>query len=115
MSEKKSIDDKMLLRAIADMVIQYPSYAREIFDDAHDIINIFPELKIISDFLLQPHENNYQEILEETIKEIPDTETKKYSLWLLVQKVNNSINPYAMKCQIMAYVESICLLKVNYL
>ncbi|EHA3039861.1 helicase, partial [Escherichia coli] len=54
MSEKKSIDDKMLLRAIADMVVQNPSYAREIFNDADDITNIFPELKVISDFLLQP-------------------------------------------------------------
>ncbi|MFB4928080.1 helicase [Enterobacter mori] len=86
MSEKKSIDDKMLLRAIADMVIQNPSYAREIFNDAHDIINIFPELTIINDFLLQPHENNYQEILEKTIKEIPDTETKKIFLMAFSSK-----------------------------
>lgn len=86
MSEKKSIDDKMLLRAIADMVIQNPSYAREIFNDANDIINIFPELRVISDFLLQPHENNYQQILEETIKKIPDTETKKIFLMAISSK-----------------------------
>lgn len=80
MSEKKSIDDKVLLRAIADMVIQNPSYAREIFNDADDIINIFPELEIISDFLLQPHDNNYKQTLEDTIRKIPDTETKKIFL-----------------------------------
>ncbi len=80
MSEKKSIDDKMLLRAIADMVIQNPSYAREIFNDKDDIINIFPELKIISDFLLQSYEDNYRKILEDKINEIPDTETKNIFL-----------------------------------
>lgn len=80
MSEKKSIDDKMLLKAIADMVVQNPSYAREIFNDADDITNIFPELKVISDFLLQPSDDNYKEVLEDKIKKIPNTETKKIFL-----------------------------------
>ncbi len=65
MSEKKSIDDKVLLRAIADMAIQNPHYAREIFNDMDDIIKIFPELEVISEFLLQAPEVGYREALED--------------------------------------------------
>lgn len=77
MSNKKSIDDKQLIRSIADVVLYNPSFARDIFSTASEIVDIFPELNELADFVLFFYKDEqYYEQLTEVIKNIKDPDTK---------------------------------------
>lgn len=77
MSNKKSIDDKQLIRAIADVVVHNPHFARDVFSSTTDVIHIFPELTQMSDFVLSfTSSEQYYEQLEYEITNINDNETK---------------------------------------
>lgn len=78
MINKKSIDDKQLIRTISDIVVKNPSFADEIFRDNKDIISIFPELEEISNFISTNHNDGdiFYKKLSIAINEIKDKETK---------------------------------------
>ncbi|EOY4514105.1 hypothetical protein [Vibrio vulnificus] len=77
MSSKKSIDDKQLIRSIADVVVYNPHFARDMFSSTNDIVHIFPELNQISDFVLSFTTNEqYYRQLRDVIIMINDNETR---------------------------------------
>lgn len=84
MSYKKSLDDKQLIRAIADMVVRNPNYAREMFTSVDEITHLYPELETIK-LLLDDYnirfrdnyqENDFFEQLKYSVSEIPDKDSK---------------------------------------
>lgn len=77
MSNKKSVDDKQLIRAIADVVVNTPHIARDVFSSTNDVTVIFPELIKMSKFVLSfTSSEQYYEKLEDEIANINDNETR---------------------------------------
>lgn len=76
MSTSKSLDDKQLIRAIADMVARNPQYAKELFNSLDDIIDLYPELYVIKSVVENYKQANYFDKLLGEIEKISDRDAK---------------------------------------
>ena len=84
MSYKKSLDDKQLIRAIADMVVRNPHHARELLTSVDEITHLYPELETIKSLLDDYNiryndnykDNDFFEKLKYSVSVIPDKDSK---------------------------------------
>ncbi|NWA62878.1 helicase [Pantoea sp. B9002] len=90
MYDNKSLQDKQLIRSIADLVIQNPSRAREIFGNLDKIVQLYPELSGVRDLVLSYLSENYLKELSYEINGINDKTTKNIFMSALNSYINSN-------------------------
>ncbi|MGB8498804.1 MAG: helicase [Pantoea agglomerans] len=94
MYDNKSLQDKQLIRSIADLVIQNPSRAREIFGNLDKIVKLYPELSGVRDLVISYISEDYLQKLGSEIKTINDVTTKNIFMSALNSYSNNLKSRY---------------------
>ncbi|MEI7247945.1 helicase [Pectobacterium carotovorum] len=92
MKNDKSLQEKQLIRAIADLIIQNPSRARELFGNLDKIVMLYPELDDICKLVTEFTANNYIEKLSVKVNEINDKVTKNIFISALDSYLKNQKN-----------------------
>lgn len=72
----KSLNEKQLIRSIADLVIENPQRFREIFQAGDKVEIVFPELEGVIAFLMMYDDRDYHEKLRIKISGIADRQTR---------------------------------------
>lgn len=76
-AKAKSIGDKQLIRSIADVVVSGPVFALNLFSRIDGVVNIFPELAGVIDFIFSlPDNKHYYRRLRVVIDAIDDDDTR---------------------------------------
>ncbi|MEQ9854587.1 MULTISPECIES: helicase [Pectobacterium] len=89
MKNDKSLQEKQLIRAIADLIIQNPSRARELFGNLDKIVMLYPELDDICKLVTEFISNDYIEKLSIKVNEINDKVTKNIFISALDSYLKN--------------------------
>lgn len=89
MQNDKSLQDKQLIRAIADLIIQNPSRARELFGNLDKIVTLYPELDGVRNLVTDLISENYIKDLFVEVNEIKDPITKNIFLSALNYYISN--------------------------
>lgn len=72
----KSLNEKQLIRSIADLIIKNPQRFREIFQAGDKVETVFPELEDVIAFLMMYDDRDYHEKLRMEISGIADRQTQ---------------------------------------
>lgn len=72
----KSLNEKQLIRSIADFIIENPQRFREIFGSKDKVESIFPELEKVVAFVMMYDDRDYHEKLRLEISGITDRQTR---------------------------------------
>lgn len=96
MRDNKSLQDKQIIRAIADLIVQDPTRAIELFGNMNDIISLYPELIGVRELVVNPPYENYLGSLELEIKKIVNNDTRSIFQSALdmnahLKKIKNSV------------------------
>lgn len=91
MQDDKTLQDKQLIRAIADLVIQDPSRATELFGNLDKIVMLYPELEGVRNLVVDLRSENYIKDLELEINKIKDKVTRNIFLSALNYYINNQV------------------------
>lgn len=76
MRDNKSLQDKQIIRAIADLIVQEPTRVIELFGNMDDIVSVYPELEGVRNVVIHFPAENYAQMLESEIGKIDDKDTK---------------------------------------
>ncbi|HIE1305182.1 TPA: hypothetical protein ACXJRF_000029 [Serratia marcescens] len=89
MTNDKSLQEKQLIRSIADLIIQNPSLALELFGDLNKIVILYPELdgvcKLVTDFTSE----NYLDKLHGEVSKINNKVIKNIFISALDSHLKN--------------------------
>ncbi|HEM6614371.1 TPA: helicase [Yersinia enterocolitica] len=91
MQDDKTLQDKQLIRAIADLVIQDPSRATELFGNLDKIVMLYPELEGVRNLVVDLRSENYIKDLDLEINKIKDKVTRNIFLSALSYYINNQV------------------------
>ena len=91
MQDDKTLQDKQLIRAIADLIIQDPSRARELFGDLDKIVILYPELEGVRNLVTDLVSDNYIKDLKGEIDLIKDKVTRNIFLSALNSYMNSQV------------------------
>ncbi|MCF5874041.1 hypothetical protein [Aeromonas veronii] len=94
MQNDKSLQDKQLIRSIADLIIQNPSRARELFGNLKKVVNIYPELEGVCNLVTDFTSDNYMKDLNIKINEIDNKVTRNIFLSALNHYMVNQKEKY---------------------
>lgn len=94
MQNDKSLQDKQLIRSIADLIIQDPSRARELFGNLNKVVSIYPELEGVCSLVTDLTSENYMKDLNVKINEIDNKVTKNIFLSALNHYMANNKEKY---------------------
>ncbi|MEL7592703.1 hypothetical protein ACEUC8_01675 [Aeromonas veronii] len=89
MQNDKSLQDKQLIRSIADLIIQDPSRARELFGNLNKVVSIYPELEGVCNLVTDLTSENYINDLSIKINEIDNKVTRNIFLSALNHYINH--------------------------
>ncbi|MGL6488781.1 hypothetical protein ACSZNF_17975 [Aeromonas hydrophila] len=89
MQNDKSLQDKQLIRSIADLIIQDPSRARELFGNFNKVLSIYPELEGVCSLVTDLTSENYIKDLNIEINEINNRVTKNIFISALNHYMTN--------------------------
>lgn len=92
MQNDKSLQDKQLIRSIADLIIQNPSRARELFGNLSQIVGLYPELEGVCNLVVDLRSADYIEDLRHEINNIDNTITKNIFISAFNYYSNNQLN-----------------------
>ena len=84
---KKNIDDKVLLKSIADLIMMDSSAAKDIYNSRDIILDVFPELDVVMEAIGRD-DVDFSLALKDKVNDIKDKEIKDIFNSAIAQHLN---------------------------